>query len=230
MDEETRQQRLSAKNRYNLVSSTLFLLNNWFVLFLATYLGIISILFTPLYDLWALYVGGLITFVVIVFWMWFVERWSLKFGALQPQICLLLDPYYWFHERHKLVSLLHNLEDPFAGTPFKNIISRLEGVKVGKMVFDDGFEFNEYTLIEIGDYANLNEMGLIQPHTLEEGVFKSDRVKIGEGCTLGSGANLHYGVTFGDYVVLDPNSFVMKGETADPDDTWQGNPARSIGD
>ncbi len=229
MDEETRLKKLKAKNRYNFVSSVLFLLNNWFVIFLASYIGVISILFTSRFDLTALYVGGLVSFLVILFWMWFVERWSLNFGTLQPRISLLLDEYYWFHERHKLVSLLHNLEDPFAGTPFKNLISRLEGVKMGKKVFDDGFEFNEYTLIEIGDGANLNEMGLIQPHTLEEGVFKSDYVKIGKGCTLGSLANLHYGVTFGDHVVLDPNSFVMKGETADPNDTWQGNPARSVG-
>ena len=230
MDEETRLERLKAKNRYNFVSSVLFLLNNWFVLFLTIYIGLISILFTARYDLAALFLGAVVTFFVVLFWMWFVERWSLKFGTLQPQICLLLDKYYWFHERHKLVSLLHNFEDLFAGTPFKNLISRLEGVKVGKKVFDDGFEFNEYTLIEIGDHANLNEVGLIQPHTLEEGVFKSDYVKIGEGCTLGCASNIHYGVTFGEYVVLDPNSFVMKGETADPDDTWQGNPARSIGD
>ncbi len=227
MDEETRKQRLRAKNRYNFVSSLLFLLNNWFVIFLISYLSVVSILLTARYDLAALYGGSVVIFAVLVFWMWFVERASLKFGTLQPRIALLLDPYYWFHERHKLVSLLHNLEDPFAGTPFKNLISRLEGVKVGKMVFDDGFEFNEYTLIEIGDHANLNEGGLIQPHTLEEGVFKSDYVKIGKGCTLGSTANLHYGVTFGDYVVLDPNSFVMKGETADADTTWQGNPARA---
>ena len=230
MDEETAARRLAQKNRYNFVSSTLFLLNNWFVLFLVSYLTVISILYTAQYDLASLYIGGFGIFAVLLAWMWFVERASLKFGTLQPRIVQMLDPYYWFHERHKLVSLLHNFEDLFAGTPFKNFISRLEGVKVGKMVFDDGFEFNEYTLIEIGDYANLNDGGLIQPHTLEEGVFKSDFVKIGKGCTLGSAVNLHYGVNFDEFVVLDPNSFVMKGETARRDTTWQGNPARSISD
>ena len=31
----------------------------------------------------------------------------------------------------------------FAGTPFKNFISRLEGVRVGRKVFDDGCYFDE---------------------------------------------------------------------------------------
>ena len=66
----------------------------------------------------------------------FVERWSLKFGTLEPRICRVLDEYYWFHERHKLVSLLHFMEGAFAGTPFKNIEWRLLGVRVGRLVFD----------------------------------------------------------------------------------------------
>ncbi len=69
---------------------------------------------------------------------------------------------------------------------------------------------------------------VIQPHSLEEAVFKSDRVKIGTGCTLGVACNLHYGVTMGDYVVIEPNSFVMKGEILDEDTTWRGNPARAV--
>jgi carbonic anhydrase/acetyltransferase-like protein (isoleucine patch superfamily) len=71
---------------------------------------------------------------------------------------------------------------------------------------------------------------VIQPHSLEEGVFKSDYVKIGRGCTLGVLSNVHYGVVMGDYVVLSPDSFLMKGEIVDSDTTWRGNPATSVGD
>ncbi len=73
----------------------------------------------------------------------------------------------------------------FKGTPFKNVISRLLGVKVGRKVFDDGAQYLEKTLIEIGDYANLNEASTLQGHSLEEGVFKSDYIRIGSGCTIG---------------------------------------------
>ena len=86
----------------------------------------------------------------------------------------------------------------------------------------------ERTLVEIGDYANLNEVSILQGHSLEEGVFKSDYIKIGNGCSLGCGAFVHYGVTMGDNVVLDADSFLMKGEILDPNTTWRGNPARAI--
>ena len=59
-------------------------------------------------------------------------------------------------------------------------------------------------------------------------MFKSDTVKIGNGCTLGSAAFVHYGVTMGDNVVLDPDSFLMKGEMLDPGTIWRGNPAKAL--
>ena len=163
-----------------------------------------------------------------MFWAWLVERMSLGFGSLKPQIALALDRYYWFHERHWHMFGLTQLAAPFAGTPFKNIFSRLEGVRMGKMVFDDGVRWTEYTLMEIGDYANLNALSIVWPHSLEEGVFKSDRIKIGAGCTLHSGCLVHYGVTMGDHVVLEPNSYLMKGEILDPHTTWRGNPAKEV--
>ena len=101
-------------------------------------------------------------------------------------------------------------------------------MKVGRKVFDDGCQYLEKTLIEIGDYANLNEASTLQGHSLEEGVFKSDYIKIGNGCTLGVGAFVHYGVTMGDHVVLDPDSFLMKGEVLEPNTTWRGNPAKAV--
>jgi non-ribosomal peptide synthetase-like protein len=82
------------------------------------------------------------------------------------------------------------------------------------------------TLVEIGDYANLNEVSVLQAHSLEEGVFKSDHVRIGKGCTLGPAAFAHYGVTMGDHSVLDADSFLMKGEVLDPHTAWCGNPAK----
>jgi acetyltransferase-like isoleucine patch superfamily enzyme len=55
--------------------------------------------------------------------------------------------------------------------------------------------------------------------------FKSDRITIGTGCTLGVGAFVHYGVTMGDGAVLAADSFLMKGEEVPPNARWGGNPA-----
>jgi non-ribosomal peptide synthetase-like protein len=74
----------------------------------------------------------------------------------------------------------------------------------------------------------LNVATTIQAHSQEDGTFKSDRIKIGAGCTLGTGAWVHYGVTMGEGVELAPHSFLMKGEEVPPHACWGGNPAREI--
>ena len=113
----------------------------------------------------------------------------------------------------------------FNGTPFKNIIWRMLGVRVGSRVFDDGCGMTEKTFVSIGDDCTLNAGSIIQCHSQEDGAFKSDRITIGAGCTLGVGAWVHYGVTMGDGVVLAPDSFLMKGEEVTPYAEWGGNPA-----
>jgi non-ribosomal peptide synthetase-like protein len=84
------------------------------------------------------------------------------------------------------------------------------------------------TLVSIGDDCALNAGSIIQPHSQEDRTFKADRIAIGAGCTLGTGALVHYGVTMGDGVDLAPDSFLMKGEEVPPHTYWAGNPAREI--
>ena len=159
--------------------------------------------------------------------MRFIERATLGFKRLSPQVVAIYDPYFWYHERHWKLS-----DSPimslFKGTPFKNLVSRLVGVKIGRKVFDDGCYITERTLTAIGDYTNLNEASVLQSHSLEEGVFKSDHITIGSGCSVGCGAFVHYGVTMGDNVVLEADSFLMKGEILEPGTTWRGNPAKAV--
>ena len=74
----------------------------------------------------------------------------------------------------------------------------------------------------------LNASTKVQCHSQEDGAFKSDRTTIGNGCTIGVGAMVHYGVTMGDGSVLAPDSFLMKGEEIPPHARWGGNPAREM--
>jgi carbonic anhydrase/acetyltransferase-like protein (isoleucine patch superfamily) len=67
---------------------------------------------------------------------------------------------------------------------------------------------------------------VLQAHSLEEGVFKSDYIRLGNRCSVGPGAFVHYGVSTGDHVVLDADSFLMKGEILDSHTGWCGNPAK----
>ena len=156
-----------------------------------------------------------------------VERAVTAFHALRPLFCSIYELCFWRRERYWKVPAETYL-NVFNGTPFKNAIWRLLGVRLGSRVFDDGCYLTERTLVTIGDYATLNAGSVVQCHSQEDGTFKSDRSTIGSGCTLGVGAFVHYGVTMGDGAALEPDSFLMKGEEIPQHTRWGGNPAREI--
>jgi acetyltransferase-like isoleucine patch superfamily enzyme len=86
----------------------------------------------------------------------------------------------------------------------------------------------ERSLVTIGDDCTLNAGSTIQCHSQEDGSFKSDRISLGSGCTVGVGAWVHYGVTMGERAVLAPDAFLMKGAEVLPGSAWSGNPAAEI--
>ena len=116
----------------------------------------------------------------------------------------------------------------FNGTPFKNVIWRLLGVRIGRRSSTTRY-LTERSMVTIGDGCTLNTGSVVQCHSQEDGTFKSDRSTIASGCTLGVGAFVHYGVAMGDGAVLAPDSFLMKGEVVPPHAQWGGNPARETG-
>jgi non-ribosomal peptide synthetase-like protein len=152
-----------------------------------------------------------------------LERCLASFRSLRPQLCSIYDPYFWWHER--LWKVPDEYLNVFNGTPFKNLVWRLLGVRIGRRVFDDGCHVTERTLTSIGDDCTLNAGTKIQCHSQEDGTFKSDHITVGAGCTLGVGALVHYGVTMGDGAALAPDSFLMKGEEVPSNARWGGNPA-----
>jgi non-ribosomal peptide synthetase-like protein len=222
---ETRRQRLRSKNRYNLATGALFLFAQWLFFFATLAVWQLAFLNYPRYGVFALFAAAAAMSLAAILFYALLERASLGFKRLAPMMVTIYDPYFWFHERHWKLS-----DSPvvrlFPGTPFKTLVWRLAGAKIGRKVYDGGCIMTDRTLVEIGDYANLNEVSVLQAHSLEEGVFKSDHVRIGKGCSLGPAAFAHYGVTMGDHSVLDADSFLMKGEVLDPHTVWCGNPAK----
>ncbi|MEB8339180.1 Pls/PosA family non-ribosomal peptide synthetase [Streptomyces endophyticus] len=218
--------RLAAKNRYNLRTMALFLFVRWLHWFL---LSVIAFGALDLYG-GAGAVGGLLIGAAMVAglafstcYYVFVERLICRFRPLAPQLCSIYDPYFRWHER--LWKVPDNHLVVLNGTPFKNVVWRLLGVRLGRRVFDDGASITERTLTTIGDDSTLGAHSKIQAHSQEDGTFKSDRITIGSGCTLGTGALAHYGVQMGDGAVLAPDSFLMKGEQMPAGAAWGGNPA-----
>lgn len=219
--------RLTAKNRYNLRSMALFLGVRWLHAFVLTALALASVdLYGVLgYVVIGAYLALTLAFTAVYFVL--VERCiTVLRGPLRPRLCSIYDPYFWWHERLWKVPVEYL--NVFNGTPFKNLIWRLLGVRVGRRVFDDGCYMTERTLTAVGDDCTLNAGSKIQCHSQEDGTFKSDHSTLGAGCTLGVGAHVHYGVTMGEGAVLAPDSFLMKGEEVPPNAQWGGNPAAEL--
>jgi non-ribosomal peptide synthetase-like protein len=214
---------LAAKNRYNLRSMALFLLLRWVHTFVLTAFALASVgLYGVLgHVVIAVYLALTLAFTSLYFVL--VERAIARFRPLRPRLCSIYEPYFWWHER--LWKVPDRYLNVFNGTPFKSVLWRLMGVRIGRRVFDDGCYMTERTLSAVGDDCTLNVGSKIQCHSQEDGTFKSDRTTLGANCTLGIGAHVHYGVTMGDGVVLAPDSFLMKGEEVPPNAEWGGNPA-----
>ncbi|EEG09924.1 non-ribosomal peptide synthetase [Pseudogulbenkiania ferrooxidans 2002] len=219
---------LAAKNRFNLRTIGIFLLTRWVGVFLIVLIDVAAVRF--FYDTFAhVLMAALFALSAVVAAVYYalVERGFEAIGPPPPAICSIYDPGFWWVERNwKLhpINFLHL----FDGTPFKSVLWRLIGVRLGKRVFDDGTHISEPTLTTIGDECVLNHRSKIQCDSQEDGTYKSGHTALGAGCTVGVGAFVHYGVTMSDGSVLAADSFLMKGETVPANAQWGGNPAREI--
>jgi len=223
-----RAERIAMKNRSNLVTIGLFVLTRWLGLLIAWLVTMLAFdLYPALGPLaWALGAVAGIAAALLMFVL--TERLTTGFRPLQPRECSIYDPHYWRHERYWKLND-SQLINALNGTPFKAWFWRLCGVRCGTGLLDLGALATERSLTSLGDNVTLNEMSLLQGHSLEEGVFKSDRIVIGANATVGVKAYVHYGVTAGDGVVVEADSFLMKGEAPSAGEIWAGNPARRAG-
>ncbi|MFI8305091.1 Pls/PosA family non-ribosomal peptide synthetase [Streptomyces sp. NPDC085927] len=219
---------LAAKNRCNIRSMVLFLLVRWFFFFVLTVFALADVELYGAFGYVAIAAFLVVTLAFTPLYFVLVERAIVAFRGLRPQLCSIYDPYFWWHER--LWKVPDEYLNIFNGTPFKNVIWRLLGVRLGSRIFDDGCYLTERMLTTIGNDCTLNAGSKIQCHSQEDGTFKSDRSTIGDGCTLGVGSHVHYGVTMGDGSVLAPDSFLMKGEEVPQHARWGGNPATEMSD
>lgn len=222
--------RLAAKNRHNLVTMALFLLSRWVYTFVLLLSSLTAADLFQQFGAFAIMGLPLVLLVFSLLYFAFVERASTGFRGVRPKHCSIYEVDFWRTERFFKLCAHANVHRLLSGTPFKVIVWRIVGVRVGKRLFDDGAGMSEKNIITLGDNVNLNAGSFIQCHSQEDYAFKSDATTIGSGCTLGVATMVHYGVTMDDGVVLAPDSFLMKGEEVPAFERWGGNPAEALTD
>ncbi|HKR57068.1 MAG TPA: Pls/PosA family non-ribosomal peptide synthetase, partial [Gemmatimonadales bacterium] len=199
---------LAAKNRFNLLTVGLFLVTRWVGVFLIAVIDLAAIaLFRDTAGHAVMAAMFAMSAVVAAVYYAAVEGAFERFGPPPPQICSIYDPAFWWVERTWKLHPIHFL-GLFDGTPFKNALWRLIGVRLGARVFDDGVYISEPTLTTIGDDSVLNHQSVIQCESQEDGTYKSGRTVIGGRCTIGVGAFVLYDVTMGDGATLAPDAFL----------------------
>src|SRR3989475_3036997 len=203
---------LAAKNRFNLRTIGIFLFTRWLGVFLVTVIDLAAVeLFYGVFAHTVMAALFTLSAVVAAIYYALVERGFEAISPPPPAICSIYDPNFWWVERIWKLHPIHFLH-MFDGTPFKSMLWRLIGVRIGRRVFDDGVYISEPTLTAVGDEGVLNQRSKIQCDSQEDGTYKSGRTTLGAGCTGGVVAFVHYGVTRGDGSVLAAGSVLMKGE------------------
>jgi non-ribosomal peptide synthetase-like protein len=208
LSEETRAAQIKKKNVHNFLTMATYLSALWVFSFLMLLGAVVAITSYRTHGVAALFAFSTGALVSTIGYFALFERVSIGFRRLAPKIVSIYDPQFWSHERYWKFAYTP-LQTLFKGTPMRPLVWRLLGMKVGAKLFDDGCAGFETSMIEVGDHVTLNEAATMQGHSLEEGLFKSDRIRIGNGCTIGTGAMVHYGVSMGDDVLIDPDSFLM---------------------
>jgi len=225
-------QRLKMKLRSNLITLAYYLIRNWLeqaLLIAISLMAFVAIAITADTPMWLdamtmTCVVLLALFVTPAFSIMF-ERGVLWFHPIKPLYCSLYDRDFWLHERFWKMNY-NMLLVLFNGTPIKGFLLRMQGVQIGRNVFDDGAAFTEPSLVKVGDNCCFNFGSSVQCHSLEDGTFKSDAIKIGSDCNIDVRAFIHYGTRLHSGSTLHADSFLMKGSVIERDGVWYGNPAQ----
>lgn len=153
-------------------------------------------------------------------------------GRFKPEIKPLWSLYVWINElvtgAYETISA--PLLAPMLGTPFFAWYLRALGCRIGKNAYIATSLFAEFDLVDIGDHVALNMGVIVQNHLFEDRIFKSSKLSIGNGCSLGNMAVILYDTEMKDGSTMAPLSLLMKGETLPAQTHWVGIPTQPIQD
>jgi non-ribosomal peptide synthetase-like protein len=116
----------------------------------------------------------------------------------------------------------------FRGSPIWTAYLRANGARIGRRVFVNTLSIADHNLIELGDDVVLGADVHISGHTVEGGVVKTGRVRVGSNVTIGLGSIIDVGVEIGSRCEVGALTFVPKHARLEADGTYVGIPARRI--
>jgi acetyltransferase-like isoleucine patch superfamily enzyme len=116
----------------------------------------------------------------------------------------------------------------FRGSPIWTAYLRLNGARIGKRVWVNSLFVSDHNLLEFGDDVVIGSEVHLSGHTVERGVLKTARVRLGREVTIGLGSVIDIDVTIGDGCQVGALSLVPKHTTLEPHGTYAGIPVRRV--
>jgi acetyltransferase-like isoleucine patch superfamily enzyme len=114
------------------------------------------------------------------------------------------------------------------GTPVWSTHLRLNGARLGKRTYINSLSVSDYNLIECGDDVVIGGDVHLSGHTVEAGVVKTARVRLGNNVTIGLGSVIEIGVEIGSNSQIGALSFVPKHTKLKGGVVYAGVPATPL--
>ncbi|MGE5204718.1 MAG: hypothetical protein ACM3PW_03820 [Chlamydiota bacterium] len=116
----------------------------------------------------------------------------------------------------------------FRGSPLWTFHLRLAGARLGRRVYVNSLELNDYNLIECEDDVVIGADVHLSGHTVEGGIIKTGSVHLGRNTTVGVSSIVEIGVTTGANCKIGALTFVPKNLPLEADAVYVGIPAKRI--
>ena len=116
----------------------------------------------------------------------------------------------------------------FRASPLWTFHLRLAGARLGRRVYVNSLDLNDYNLLEFEDDVVIGADVHISGHTVEGGIIKTGGVHLGRNTTVGIGSIVEIGVTTGPNCEIGALSFVRKNMKLEADAVYVGIPAKRI--
>ena len=104
----------------------------------------------------------------------------------------------------------------FRGSPIWTAYLRLAGARIGRRVYVNSLAVADYNLLDFGDDVVIGDGVHLSGHTIEGGVLKTARVRLGRRVTIGVGSIVGIGVDAGEGCQVGALSLVPNTRSSTP--------------
>ena len=116
----------------------------------------------------------------------------------------------------------------FRGTPVWTTYLRLNGARFGRRVYVNSLFVSDHNLLEFGNDVVIGSEVHLSGHTVEGGVVKTGRVRLGDGVTIGLASVIDIDVEAGPRAQIVAMSFVPKHARLPGGATYVGIPVKPL--